>query len=74
MVFLRPVILRNERDAVEITGEKYNDIRQYELDWLRQQPYYRENEDMILPPLSQANLPKPFSKQAPPPQLALEKD
>lgn len=62
MVFLRPVILRSERDAVEITGEKYNDIRRYEVESLRQHPYNRENEAMILPPLSQANLPKPFCR------------
>lgn len=62
MVFLRPVILRSEKDAVQLTGAKYNDIRQFELDWLRQEPYNRENEDMILPPLTQAKLPKPFSR------------
>ncbi len=61
MVFLRPVILRNEHDAVEITNAKYDDIRQYELEWLREQPFNRENEDMILPPLSQAKLPTPFN-------------
>ncbi|WP_044012593.1 GspD family T2SS secretin variant LspD [Legionella massiliensis] len=67
MVFIRPVILRNERDAVEISGGKYNDIRDYELDWLRQEEYNKENESMILPSLSRAKLPKPFS--APPPNL-----
>lgn len=69
MVFIRPVILRNEREAVHITGGKYNDIRQYELDWLRQQPYNRENEDMILPSLSEADLPKPFNRQPKQPVL-----
>lgn len=63
MVFLRPVILRNERDAIEISGGKYNDIRQNELDWLRHEPYNSENEAMILPPLDQAKLPKPFSRR-----------
>lgn len=62
MVFIRPIILRSERDAIEITNGKYNDIRQYELKWLREQPYNSENKDMILPPLSQAKLPKPFSR------------
>ncbi|WP_347251766.1 GspD family T2SS secretin variant LspD [Legionella sp.] len=66
MVFIRPIILRNERDAVEITNGKYNDIRQYELKWLREQAYNAENKEMILPPLSQAKLPKPFSHHAKP--------
>lgn len=67
MVFIRPVILRTERDATEATNGKYNDIRQYELSWLREQPYNDENKDMILPPLHQANLPKPFCHTTPPP-------
>lgn len=66
MVFIRPIILRTERDALEATNGKYNDIRQYELKWLREQPFNRENEDMILPPLSQAKLPRPFTRQKPP--------
>ncbi|WP_051555066.1 GspD family T2SS secretin variant LspD [Legionella fairfieldensis] len=61
MVFIRPVILRNENEAVHVTGGKYNDIRQYELDMLRQQPYNRANQDMILPALNRATLPKPFN-------------
>ncbi|KTC93012.1 MULTISPECIES: GspD family T2SS secretin variant LspD [Legionella] len=66
MVFIRPIILRTERDALEVTNGKYNDIRQYELKWLREQPFNRENEDMILPPLTKAKLPKPFARQKPP--------
>ncbi len=66
MVFIRPIILRTERDALEVTNGKYNDIRQYELKWLREQPFNKENEDMILPPLSQAKLPRPFTRQKPP--------
>lgn len=62
MVFIRPIILRNEHEAVHITGGKYHDIRQFELDMLRQEPYNQQNEDMILPPLHQAQLPKPFSR------------
>ncbi|MBA3537793.1 MAG: GspD family T2SS secretin variant LspD [Tatlockia sp.] len=66
MVFIRPVILRSERDAVEISGAKYNDIRQYELQMLRQEPYVKGNESMILPPLTQAKLPKPFCRRPKP--------
>ncbi len=67
MVFIRPVILRSERDAVEISGAKYNDIRQYELEMLRQEPYNKDNKGMILPPLRQAELPKPFCRPPKPP-------
>lgn len=62
MVFIRPIILRNERDALQVTGSKYNDIREYELDWLRSQQYSDKNDEMILPVLTEANLPKPFSR------------
>lgn len=65
MVFIRPIILRNERDAVQVTGGKYNDLRQYQLDWLRTQEYHDSNDDMLLPALRTANLPKPFSNPVP---------
>lgn len=61
MVFIRTIILRNERDAVRVTGGKYDDIRQYQLDWLRTQPYNQRNNDVLLEPLQTADLPKPFS-------------
>jgi general secretion pathway protein D len=69
MVFIRPIILRNERDTVQVSGGKYNDVRQYQLDWLRTQEYHDDNGDTILPPLKLADLPKPFSRhpqKAPP--------
>ncbi len=67
MVFIRPLILRSERDAVEISGAKYNDIRQVELEMLRQEPYNKANKGLILPPLRQAELPKPFCRPPRPP-------
>lgn len=60
MVFIRPLIIRNERESVLVSGEKYNDIRQYQLDWLRSQEYNDRNNDMLLPPLQQDKLPRPF--------------
>lgn len=67
MVFIKPIILRNERDNLHITGEKYNDVRQYQLDWLRSQEAFEQTDDeTVLPPLTQGNLPVPFS--SPPPQ------
>ncbi|MBA2651006.1 MAG: type II protein secretion LspD, partial [Tatlockia sp.] len=67
MVFIRPVILRSERDAVEISGAKYNDIRQLELEMLRGEPYNIKNHGLILPPQTLAKLPKPFCRLPRPP-------
>lgn len=67
MVFIKPIILRNEKDNLQVTGEKYNDIRQYQLDWIRsQEEYEQSNNETVLPPLTQADLPRPFT--SPPPQ------
>ncbi|WP_115302752.1 GspD family T2SS secretin variant LspD [Legionella beliardensis] len=62
MVFIRPIILRTPGDAVQVTGAKYNDLRQDELAYLRSQDYVNVNKNMVLPPLKQAELPKPFSR------------
>ncbi len=65
MVFIRPVIVKNERDALELSGSKYNDLRQYQLDWLRTQDYNETNNDVLLPALKQETLPKPFMRSFP---------
>ncbi len=62
MVFIKPVILRSERDGIQISGGKYNDLREYQLEWLRNQPYNRNNDDMLLPALETTALPRPFTK------------
>ena len=67
MVFIRPCILRSEQDSVQVTGGKYNDIRQYQLDWMRKQDYNHRNKDSLLPPLHSSTLPRPFSRPAGPP-------
>lgn len=64
MVFIRPIILRNEREALQVTGTKYNSVRQYQLESIREQEYNPENNDILLPPLRQASLPKPFCRTA----------
>lgn len=67
MVFIKPIILRNERDNLHVTGEKYNDVRQYQLDWLRSQEIYAQNNnETVLPPWSQAPLPRPFTRPSAP--------
>lgn len=61
LVFIKPIILRNERDALRVTNGKYNNIREEQLEFIRKQEYHPENEDSVLPPLKEAILPKPFS-------------
>ncbi len=66
MVFIKPIILRNERENLQVTGEKYNDTRQYELDWVRsEEAYHPSDSESILTPLTQANLPRPFTDPPP---------
>lgn len=66
MVFIKPIILRNEKDGFQATGEKYNDVRQYQLDWLRSQEIYEQNNNQtVLPALVQGDLPRPFTRPAP---------
>ena len=70
MVFIKPIILRNENDNLQVTGEKYNDVRQYQLDWLRSQEVYdQSNDETVMNPLTQASLPRPFT--SPPPKVSL---
>lgn len=66
MVFIKPVILKNEKESYQVTSAKYNDLRQYQLDWLRTQDYHADNEVIAMPPLVSAELPKPFGPPPPP--------
>lgn len=72
MVFIKPIILRNERDNLQVTGGKYNDVRQYQLDWLRSQEAFEQRDNKtVLNPLTQASLPRPFT--SPPPAILMTK-
>ncbi|WP_058534881.1 GspD family T2SS secretin variant LspD [Legionella saoudiensis] len=63
MVFIKPIILRNERDTVNATDQRYNHTRQYQLDWLRsEEAYLQSNNSTVLPALKRADLPRPFSR------------
>ena len=64
MVFIRPRILRTEPDSMQVSGGKYNDLRQYQLDWLRTQDYNKKDKPTVLPPLQSSNLPRPFAQPA----------
>ena len=71
MVFIKPQILHNPNDAIQVTGEKYRDLREYQLKWLRDQDYRKYNDQVILPALKHADLPLPFSN-APPHKTTVE--
>lgn len=61
MVFIRPHILRTEQDALQVTGGKYNHMRQDQLNIARSQEEYTPYiNKTIAPPLHQSVLPKPF--------------
>ncbi len=61
MVFIRPCILRNEKDALSVSDRKYHTTRRSELEFLRNQDYDARNKNSLLRPLRAANLPRPFS-------------
>ncbi|MDP3705459.1 MAG: GspD family T2SS secretin variant LspD [Legionellaceae bacterium] len=61
MVFIRPHILKTESQALEVTGSKYNHVRQDQLDIARsQEEYYKTDRNTIAPAWHTSTLPKPF--------------
>ncbi len=61
MVFIRPVILRTEQDALHVTGGKYSDARRDQLDIARAQEQFNATDrNTVLPRLHDDKLPKPF--------------
>jgi general secretion pathway protein D len=62
MVFIRPHILHSENESVQVTGSKYNSLRQEQLNIARsQETYTPDSNKTISPPLNSADLPKPFA-------------
>jgi len=59
MIFIRPVIIRNRRDSLTVSGDKYNFIRDKQLNWLRQRRV-RGSHEYLLPDFKEIKLPKPF--------------
>lgn len=63
MVFIKPTIMRNPEDALEITNTKYTYIRDKQINW----PEDIDNLGLqktqnILPLMKSANIPKPFEE------------
>ena len=61
MVFLRPYVLRDGKAATQLTGERYDYIRN------EQGAVLRENEASLLPPMGGPQLPATPSTSTPPP-------
>lgn len=61
MVFIRPRILKTEGQGLEVTGSKYNHVRQDQLDIVRsQEEYHKTDRNTIIPAWHTSQLPKPF--------------
>lgn len=60
MVFIRPIILKTKKDAYEVTGSKYRYTRDTQLEMARTEDFNEHLKDTVLPPLRNAELPKPF--------------
>ena len=61
MVFIRPHILKTKHDSMEVSGSKYNHVRQDQLAIAHAQERYMPYiNKTIVPPLHQSRLPKPF--------------
>ncbi|MBA4696896.1 MAG: type II protein secretion LspD [Legionella sp.] len=62
LVFIRPCILRNKEDDSFVTINKYNEMREEQLDVLHNQPYNPHNNKTLMPQINQATLPRPFMR------------
>lgn len=60
MVFIRPLILRTERESVQLSGSKYHEVRGTQLSFIEEEPYHPQNNETVLAPLHEAELPRPF--------------
>lgn len=62
MVFIRPIIMNNVSSGLQVTGSKYQDIQKHQLNWISQQEYNPQNNNIVLKNLQSLDLPKPFSQ------------
>lgn len=65
MVFIRPTILKTEKDEYNVTTGKYSDTRLEQIKIERfQEQFNQRDRDTVLKPLHEADLPKPFCQTA----------
>lgn len=72
MVFIRPCILRTEKDSQQATNGKYNNVRQTELNFVRNEDFNPANQNTVLQPLKTAELPRPFTRPPRRPNLLMK--
>ncbi len=61
MVFIRPIILNSNKKELQVTNNKYMNLRQEQLELMRDEAFNADNKEMILKPLAKRmKLPKPF--------------
>ncbi len=61
MVFIRPHIVRSEKETVYASSKKYNDVREDQLSYLREETYTNRINATLAPAIHVAQLPKPFA-------------
>lgn len=61
MVFIKPIILGDEFQALSVSGQKYNPTRRTELDFIRREEYNKNDKHTVLPSLEMRPLPIPFT-------------
>lgn len=67
MIFLHPVIIENRNQAIRITGDKYNYIRDVQQRWSAGERNVLREADTELPAIGpQTSLPKPFANDPQP--------
>lgn len=60
-VFIRPIILDTEEKNMQVSGSKYFDIREEQIEFLRaQEEFDTHDKPTVLPPLVTTLLPRPF--------------
>ncbi len=65
MVFIRPLILKTEKQSITASDKKYATTREEELRLARSQEEFDvRDRDYVLPALHDNKLPKPFGRQA----------
>ncbi len=66
MVFLHPIILRDGATGVQLSGSKYNYMRDRQLEAMEPERFAKQTQQSVLPPLSQVlELPPPFQDFSP---------
>ncbi|GGI80766.1 GspD family T2SS secretin variant LspD [Legionella impletisoli] len=62
MVFIRPFILKTRDQYLQVTGTKYHQTRDIQLEMVRTQDYNEHDMNTVLPPWKNTSLPTPFCK------------